>query len=163
MDNKNSEPFRWNLIKKAAVFQLKLGLDALRDILLSPLSLILVVIDVVLGHNKQQSLFIGLMKFGRLSDRWINLFDAKASFWDQRNKSVDYWLGQVASVVKEQQANGKMTDAAKAKIDGYMAQINKKVDKKTGKKDNSSTDLEESQNPPATKAAQTAKANDEQT
>ena len=154
MDNKNSEPFRWQLIKKAAVFQLKLGLDALRDILLSPL--LLVLIDIALGHNQQQSLFNRLMKFGRLSDRWINLFESKAGYWDQRNKSVDYWLAQVATVVKDQQASGKMSDVAKAKIDGYMAQINKKLDKK----DTSPAILE---NNIDSNATETTKADNEQT
>ncbi|NQZ07923.1 MAG: hypothetical protein HRT35_12240 [Algicola sp.] len=162
MDNKNSEPFRWQLIKKAAVFQLKLGLDALRDILLSPLSLMLVLIDIALGHNQQQSYFIKLMKFGRLSDRWINLFETKAGYWDQRNKSVDYWLAQVATVVKDQQTSGKMSDAAKAKIDGYMAQINKKLDKK----DRSPAILEDNKDTTPTSAsasAETTKVDNEQT
>jgi hypothetical protein len=159
MDNKNNVTFRWKLIKKAAVFQFKLGLDALRDILLSPLSLILVVIDIVLGHTEQQSYFIQLMKFGRVSDRWINLFESKAGFWDQRNKSADYWLAQVANVVKEQQASGKMSDAAKAKIDGYMAHIKNK----TGKKDNNAAKVEDNKDSTLTSTSvEKAKADDEQ-
>ncbi|MCJ8272439.1 MAG: hypothetical protein MJK04_23950, partial [Psychrosphaera sp.] len=97
-----------------------------------------------------------LMKFGRLSDRWINLFETKAGYWDQRNKSVDYWLAQVATVVKDQQASGKMSDAAKAKIDGYMAQINKKLDKKGS----SPAILEDNKD---STSAETTKANNEQT
>jgi hypothetical protein len=45
----SSASSRWHLIRDVAVFQLKLGLDALRDLVLSPISLIAGIVDLVFG------------------------------------------------------------------------------------------------------------------
>jgi len=57
------------------VFQLKLGADAFRDFLLSPLSLVAFVIDAIRRPKVENSLYLRLMLIGRRSDRFINLFD----------------------------------------------------------------------------------------
>lgn len=57
------------------VFQLKLAADALRDFLLSPLSLLAFTIDVLRKPRVENSLYLRLMLIGRKSDRMINLFD----------------------------------------------------------------------------------------
>ena len=56
------------LIWQAIIFQLKLGLDALRDVLMSPISIILVITDIVMANNHQQSYFIRLMRLGKKSE-----------------------------------------------------------------------------------------------
>jgi len=58
-----------------AVFQLKLLADALRDLLLSPISLFAFIIDAVTKPTVKESLSYRLMLAGRRSDRMINLFD----------------------------------------------------------------------------------------
>jgi len=125
MDNQNSRSFRWVLIKKALVFQLKLGADALRDLVLSPLSMILVIVDIVSGHSEKQSLFYKMMKYGRLSDHWINLFEIKQGFGFRKTKNVDHWIDQVESIISEQQNTGKISKAAKEKIDTYLDKISR--------------------------------------
>lgn len=57
------------------VFQLKLAADALRDFMLSPLSLLAFTIDVLRKPRVENSLYLRLMLIGRKSDRMINLFD----------------------------------------------------------------------------------------
>jgi len=125
MDNQNSLSFRWVLIKKALVFQLKLGADAIRDFILSPISMTLVVVDIILGHNEKQSLFYKMMQFGRLSDHWINLFEIKQGFGFRKNKNVDHWINQVESIISEQENTGKLSKAAKEKIDTYLDKISR--------------------------------------
>ena len=61
--------------RHVAVFQLKLAADALRDFLLSPLSLVAFTIDVLRKPRVENSLYLRLMLIGRRSDRVINLFD----------------------------------------------------------------------------------------
>jgi len=125
MKNENPRSFRWVLIKKSMIFQLKLGADAIRDLVLSPLSMILVIVDIVLGHNEKQSLFYKMMKYGRLSDHWINLFEIKQGFGFRKNKNVDHWIDQVESIILEQQNTGKISKAAKEKIDTYLDKISR--------------------------------------
>ncbi|MEM6483878.1 MAG: hypothetical protein AAF662_02670 [Pseudomonadota bacterium] len=61
--------------RQLMVFQLKLAADALRDFVLSPLSIAAFVIDAVLQSPADDSLYGRLMGVGRRSDRVINLFD----------------------------------------------------------------------------------------
>ncbi len=68
------EPSRWELLRDVAAFQVKLAIDGLRDLLLSPLSLMAGLIGgLLLGDRK---MFYRLVHLGRRSERWINLFGA---------------------------------------------------------------------------------------
>ena len=62
-------------LRHLLVFQVKLGVDALRDLILSPLSIAVFLIDSVRTPRVQDSLYLRLMTMGRRSDRVINLFD----------------------------------------------------------------------------------------
>ena len=67
-------PIRKSL-RHLIVFQFKLLADALRDLLLSPLSIIVFLIDALVRPEVAKSLTVKLMMAGRHSDRIINLFD----------------------------------------------------------------------------------------
>ncbi len=68
------EPTRWELLRDIFTFQVKLAIDGLRDLLLSPLSLMAGLIGgLLLGDRK---MFYRLVHMGRRSERWINLFGA---------------------------------------------------------------------------------------
>ncbi len=62
-------------LRHLIVFQLKLAADAFRDLLLSPLSVAVFVIDALTRPTVEDSLYLRLMLLGRRSDRMINLFD----------------------------------------------------------------------------------------
>ena len=55
-------------------FQIKLIVDAARDLLFSPISLIAFILDAVLKPPVGESLSYKLTRLGRKSDRMINLF-----------------------------------------------------------------------------------------
>jgi hypothetical protein len=127
------------LIWQAIIFQLKLGLDALRDVLMSPISIILVITDIVMANNHQQSYFIRLMRLGKKSDHWINLFGVDlAQTKDQdvqvaSDNNVDHWFRKIEEVIKEQQIDGKLSPSGKEKIQKYFRRINQSWDKPQGK------------------------------
>ncbi|MEP1444969.1 MAG: hypothetical protein ABJK37_02485 [Paraglaciecola sp.] len=120
---------RWPLIRQGIIFQFKLGLDALRDILMSPVSIVLVIADVVMGSHQQQSYFNRLMRLGKKSDHWINLFAVDSPTAEpEGNKvaadtNVDYWITKIETVVKEQQVDGKLTQSGKEKLQQYFGKI----------------------------------------
>ncbi|MDT8427152.1 MAG: hypothetical protein RQ757_00125 [Pseudomonadales bacterium] len=62
-------------LRSLLIFQLKLAADALRDLLMSPVSIIMFVLDVVLQPAHKDSHYQQLMAFGRKTDHWINLFE----------------------------------------------------------------------------------------
>ncbi len=65
----------WPHLRKFLVFQFKLYLDALRDLLLSVLSLFAFVLDALLNLSGPDSLFERVLAFGRRTEKTINLFN----------------------------------------------------------------------------------------
>ncbi len=57
------------------IFQLKLAADALRDLVMSPVSIVMFLLDILLRPPENESHYKQMMIFGRKSDRWINLFE----------------------------------------------------------------------------------------
>ncbi len=112
-------------------------MDAIRDLFLSPVSIICGLIDIFKGHSLSQSYFQKLMIFGRQTDFWLNLFgnhqsdtgnlSAEDRQTDKNDVSVDQLFTQVESLLKEQHGKGGLTASAKASIDRYL---NKIVDNK---------------------------------
>ncbi|MEM9315302.1 MAG: hypothetical protein AAGA95_11800 [Pseudomonadota bacterium] len=66
-------------LRHVLVFQLKLAADALRDFLLSPVSLAAFTIDALLKPPVSKSYYLRLMRLGRRSDHMINLFGTRRS------------------------------------------------------------------------------------
>ena len=61
--------------KRLFVFQLKLYIDAFRDVVLSALSFFAFLFDVVLMRDPQSGYFEKVLALGRRSERLINLFE----------------------------------------------------------------------------------------
>ncbi|TXS94123.1 hypothetical protein FV139_10990 [Parahaliea maris] len=62
-------------LRHLVFFQVKLGADAIRDLVFSPVSIVVFLLDVIRKPAIEDSLYIKLMWLGRKSDRHINLFD----------------------------------------------------------------------------------------
>ena len=68
---------RWTLVRDIAVFQAKLIVDGLRDLVLVPASLVAGIISLLSGEDGQPGTqFYRLLGVGKQSERWINLFGA---------------------------------------------------------------------------------------
>ncbi|MFT4860841.1 MAG: hypothetical protein ACI95C_000039 [Pseudohongiellaceae bacterium] len=65
----------WPHLRKLLVFQFKLYLDALRDLLLSVLSLFAFFLDALLNLSGPESFFERVLAFGRRTEVTINLFN----------------------------------------------------------------------------------------
>lgn len=68
------------------MFQLKLGADAIRDLVMSPVSIVMFILDLVLAPEEKDSHYQKMMQFGRKTDRCINLFEEHYEPEDKRNK-----------------------------------------------------------------------------
>jgi hypothetical protein len=135
MQETPNEQKRRPLIRQAVVFQLKLGLDALRDILMSPVSIVLVITDIVMANSHQQSYFIRLMRLGEKSDHWINLFGVDLGKTEPQDNeasadsNVDVWFTKIEELIKEQQVDGKLSQSGKEKLQKYFRGINQSSEK----------------------------------
>lgn len=78
----------WPQVRRLLVFQIKLYVDAFRDIFLSALSLGAFLIDLIQHNVGPDSYFERVLKFGRGTERAINLFN-QYDPEDQDARSVD--------------------------------------------------------------------------
>ena len=73
------ETHRVELLMQLLVFQGKLILDGLRDIVLMPVAIIAVVAGLFGRADKPDRYFRQVLHFGRRSEVWINLFGTRRS------------------------------------------------------------------------------------
>ena len=62
------------LLWDVLVFQLKLTIDGFRDLILVPVSFIAAILGVLFGGQQPAQYFQRVVKFGRKTEYWINLF-----------------------------------------------------------------------------------------
>lgn len=92
-------PTRWQIFRRLAVFQYKLLIDAAKDFLLSPVSIIAAVMDMVKPRPPSEMMFTRLMQQGRRAERAINLFGkrVKESEW-----TVDRLVDSLEDTLRDQ-------------------------------------------------------------
>ncbi len=64
------------IIRDMLIFQVKLALDAGKDIFLAPMAVGATVLDVLLPGKRPGHRFYGVMRLGERFDRWLSLFSA---------------------------------------------------------------------------------------
>lgn len=74
-DESQTRVTTWTALRHVLLFQIKLAADALRDFVMSPLSLIAFALDAIRKPRIEDSFYLRLMLLGRRTDRGINLFD----------------------------------------------------------------------------------------
>jgi hypothetical protein len=108
MDRASENP-RIELLRNAATLQIKLVVDGLRDAILIPISLVAALVGLLRGGEDCSREFERVLKLGRRSERWINLFGHHRPLGsDPRTGSMDSILDQVESVVKDQYQKSKI-------------------------------------------------------
>ncbi|MCB9756169.1 MAG: hypothetical protein H6713_40130 [Myxococcales bacterium] len=110
---------RWALIRDLAVFQLKLFVDGLKDLVLSPLSLIAGVLDLVIGGERPGRLFHGVLRTGASFERWVRLFGAAERDATSRDGAGRDGAGRDATADGRREA----LEAAPERRDGLDAHI----------------------------------------
>jgi hypothetical protein len=121
---------RWEFLRDVLVFQMKLFLDAIRDLMLSPVSIVAGVIDLISGHEPPGRYFYRVLAFGGRTETWINLF-GKPGRPDEpggdESITIDSLVGQVERLVVDQYERGGVTASAKQAIDRSLDAISRKA------------------------------------
>lgn len=121
----NHESARWTLIRDTAVLQVKLIVDGLRDFLLVPASLIAAIVSLATAKDGVPGAhFYDLLRLGRRSEIWINLFGAFRNAPEDLLQdaplaatNLDEIVGKVEKFVVDEYKRGGMTAQAKEQID----------------------------------------------
>jgi len=125
------------LVRDIALLQVKLVVDGLRDFILVPVSLIAGIMSLVKGGDKPTTEFYDLLKMGRRSERWINLFGAAdrvhgpASEDDELpSEDIDALVSRVESFVVDEYKKGGVTKQAKDQVDKALNTLHKRAKRK---------------------------------
>lgn len=122
---------RLRLARDLIVFQAKLVVDGLRDVLLAPIAFLAALIDV-LGRPSRGGVFYGLLRFGRQTDRWIDLFAAgredDEDHAGDRLGLIDEAVDRLEEVVLEQYRRGELTSTARDLLGRATDQLQRYVE-----------------------------------
>lgn len=134
-------PDRWTLIRDAAILQVKLIVDGVRDLVLVPASMIAAIMSLLSSSNgKPGPQFYRLVGFGKRSERWIDLFAAsrnspegvaKEALPDEAN--IDDLVSRMESFVVDEYQKGGVTRQAKEHIDKALDAMQRQLRQRSGK------------------------------
>lgn len=118
--NTNDDRSRGHLLRRVIVFQVKLFLDGLRDLVFSPLSIVAAALGFLFARDPH-AMFDRLMRAGHGSDRWIDLFDSRTE--GDPGPSFDGMIGQIETVLRNDHASGGLTAEAERRLRTLMEEL----------------------------------------
>ncbi len=127
MDEQQNPPInvnRWQLLRDVLVFQAKLLVDGLRDLLMSPASLIAVAVGLLTERDRPDRHYRRLIEMGARSERWINLF-GQAPETDE--PGIDELFRRLDDRIREQHDRGGVTKQARAAVDRALDSLQEQV------------------------------------
>jgi hypothetical protein len=102
MKDKAKRGTRWRLIRDVIFFQVKLGMEAVLDITLIPVSLAAAGLDFVFGNWRQPRYFHAVLRFGEHCENWIDLWGAGKHGLDepQSGAGADAVMRSIEAIVR---------------------------------------------------------------
>jgi len=123
-DHTGNQPDRWTLIRDIAVLQVKLIVDGLRDFILVPVSLLTGIVSLVKSETGSDNSFYDLLRLGKKSEDWINLFGAAEQlpttdreYVNFPEEDIDAIVSRVENFVIDEYRKGGVTRQAKERLD----------------------------------------------
>lgn len=105
---------RFAVFKDVMMFQGKLLLDGLRDLMLSPVSIGAALIDLLVPGDDGGKRFYSVVRFGRRTEDWINLFGAADRHDpDVEMKGIDAIVDELEAVVRDPTRRSEARDKAR--------------------------------------------------
>ncbi len=122
------------LIRDAGVLQIKLVFDGLRDLVLVPASMVAALVSLARAHDGIAGpQFYRLLKLGKRSEQWIDLFAAHRNLPDENgagnapaDTNIDDIVKRMESFVVEEYRRGGVTAQAKNRIDAALTALQRK-------------------------------------
>ncbi len=127
---------RWQLIRDVLIFQAKMLLEGVRDLLLVPFTFAAGVIGVAVGGERPERLFHDVLRAGHRFDAWLNLFgavdEAERRRLEARNapEGIDQYFQAIEERIVDQHGRGGLTQSARKTIDDWLDTIQQAARKK---------------------------------
>ena len=121
---------RFELLRNAAIFQLKLMADGFRDLVLLPVSLVATLAGLIRGGPDPGREFNRVLDLGRETEQWINLF----GHYDEADSthaaaSMDNLFSRVEENLKQQYKSEGTSERVQAQIAGVLEAVRNKAQK----------------------------------
>ena len=100
MTDKSDQGTRWQLVRDVAVFQIKLGLEAVLDLTLIPVSLAAAAPDLLLGNWRRPRWFHAVLRFGERCEHRIDLWGVAAPGVDAPQSEVDAVMRSIETLLR---------------------------------------------------------------
>jgi hypothetical protein len=119
---------RWTFIRDVVVFQIKLLLDNLRDLILMPVALGAAVIDLVYRGEREGALFYKVLRWDLHSEEVIDVYSAiehhdPGRFKVSRDYTVDGVIARLENVVTREVEKGGTAATIKSAMDRAIDQL----------------------------------------
>jgi hypothetical protein len=126
-DEPDTRSARQTLIRDAAVFQVKLVVDGLRDLLLVPVSIIGAIMSLIESRKGAMGpQFYDVLAYGKRSEKWIDLFSAlrdRDTVELPDEGSLDEVVNRMETFVVDEYRRGGVTKQAKDRIDQALKSL----------------------------------------
>jgi hypothetical protein len=100
MTEKSDQGSRWRLVRDVVVFQIKLGMEALLDLTLIPVSLAAAGLDLLLGNWRNPRWFYAVLRFGERCEHRIDLWRVSTPGADAPHSDVDAIIRSIEALVR---------------------------------------------------------------
>lgn len=127
---------RWQLIRDVLVFQVKMIVEGLRDVLLVPATLLAAAFGVFLGGERPERMFHDVLRAGHRFDTWLNLFGPTGQrpppqeLASGEDPTIDQYFERIEEKLVEQHGRGGMTRSARQAVDSWLDTIQNATRKK---------------------------------
>ncbi len=118
---------RRRLARDVLLLQLKLLLDAARDLVLSPITLAAAAIDFVLGSGGPPRLFNAALRLGQRSDEWIDLWAAARGPEATDHANVDLLMARLEEAVRDPKTGARRARVLKRWAEREVARARRRV------------------------------------
>jgi len=100
MTEKSDQGTRWQLLREVVVFQIKLGMEAVLDIALIPVSLAAAGLDLLLGNWRRPRWFHAVLRFGERCEHRIDLWRVATPGGDAPQSEVDLVMRNIETLIR---------------------------------------------------------------
>jgi hypothetical protein len=119
---------RWKFMRDVVVFQLKMLLDNIRDLVLMPVALVAALIDLILKGEREGTLFYKVLRWGWHSEKVIDVYSAiedhaPDGFEIGKAYTVDGVIARLENVVAREVEKGGTAASIKSAMDRAIDQL----------------------------------------
>jgi hypothetical protein len=101
MTGKPHRDSRLRLLRDVVVFQIKLGLEAVLDLTLIPVSLAAAGLDLILGNWRQPRWFHAVLQFGERCERRIDLWGVGTTEGEAPRTDIDAVIRSIETLMRQ--------------------------------------------------------------